>query len=756
MNNDVDNIIKEALHEWIAALDSVEDAIFIHDKEFRILRCNKAYQQYAKLPFNEIIGKLYFEIFPKSYGPLHSCSDAINKSFEVAEEELEVGDTIFRSRGSSITDKKGEYLYSIHTLEDITQNKKLYTELETSESRYKRLFESAKDGILIIEAKTELILDANPFIMNILKYEIDELVGKKLWEIGLFADKQDSIIAFKELKKERYIRYENMPLQDKDGKKINVEFISNVYKVGNDDIIQCNIRDISERLLSERMLKESELKFKMIFEGASDGILIADAVTRKFADSNERIRKMLGDYTKEEVLSLGIEDIHPAKDIPYVLTQFEKQAKGEIELAADIPVKRKDGTLFFADINSFLLTIENKKYLVGFFRDITKRKENEAALKRSNRALRTLSATNMLLIHTKSEKKLLQEVTDIIVKAENGGYSFAVVCYKEDYKEKGIIPMAWSGGDKSYFWEEHTNWDEAKQSQLPICIAIDTSTAQICRDIKKECNQKPWRDAALSLGYASNIALPLSNENETFGAISIYSTEVKFFDEEEVKLLEELASDLSYGIINLRRRIEHKKQTLLFKESLEQSIQAIAATIESRDPYTAGHQRRVGELATAIAQEMGLPENQIQGIHFAAIIHDLGKIHIPSEILSKPGKLNDLEYRLIQIHPQSGYEILKNIKFPWPIADIVLQHHERLDGSGYPQGLNGNEILIESKIMSVADVVEAISSHRPYRPSLGIEYALNEITRGRGVLYDELAVDACLKLFREKEFKFSV
>jgi len=177
--------------------------------------------------------------------------------------------------------------------------------------------------------------------------------------------------------------------------------------------------------------------------------------------------------------------------------------------------------------------------------------------------------------------------------------------------------------------------------------------------------------------------------------------------------------------------------------------------VEARDPYTAGHQRRVSELAAAIALEMGLPEEQVNGIHLAAMIHDVGKIHIPAEILSKPGKLNDIEFMLVKTHPQSGYDILKGVKFPWPIADIILQHHERMDGSGYPQGLKDGEILLESRIMAVADVVEAMSSHRPYRPALGIMAALSEIDRGRRSVYDPEVVDACLRLFVEKRFAFS-
>jgi HD-GYP domain-containing protein (c-di-GMP phosphodiesterase class II) len=172
-----------------------------------------------------------------------------------------------------------------------------------------------------------------------------------------------------------------------------------------------------------------------------------------------------------------------------------------------------------------------------------------------------------------------------------------------------------------------------------------------------------------------------------------------------------------------------------------------------RDPYTAGHQIRSADLARAIATEMGLPQEEIDGIRIAGSIHDIGKLSIPAEILSKPTKLNDLEFSLVKKHAQSGYEMLKDLESPWPLAEIVFQHHERINGSGYPRNLKGNEILIEARIMAVADVVEAMASHRPYRPTLGIEAALEEIEKNKGVLYDDTVADACLRLFREKGYQ---
>ncbi len=209
--------------------------------------------------------------------------------------------------------------------------------------------------------------------------------------------------------------------------------------------------------------------------------------------------------------------------------------------------------------------------------------------------------------------------------------------------------------------------------------------------------------------------------------------------------------------ITEKRRTEEelKKSLAKLRKSLIDTADALSAAVESRDPYTAGHQRRVTQLACAIAREMGLPEEQIEGLKIAGLLHDIGKISIPSEILSKPAKLNEIEFELMKSHPSVGYEILKKIDFPWPVAEIVLQHHERLNGSGYPQGLKGDDILLEARILGVADVVEAMSSHRPYRPALGIDKALEEISKNKGILYDPQVVEACLKLFSEKKFKFA-
>jgi len=256
----------------------------------------------------------------------------------------------------------------------------------------------------------------------------------------------------------------------------------------------------------------------------------------------------------------------------------------------------------------------------------------------------------------------------------------------------------------------------------------------------------------LKHGMISYCGLPLTWPNGIiFGTICILDDKENAYNEQTQQLMERFRDSLQFNLEQVFKSSATQKRLAESEKKLESnlldSIGAIASTVEMRDPYTAGHQRRVSQLAVAIARKMQLPEEQVKGIHLASIVHDVGKIHIPSEILTRPGRLSDIEFNLIRKHPQAGHDILKGIQFPWPIAHIVLQHHERLDGSGYPQGLQGSSILLESRILAVADVVEAIASHRPYRPALGMDAAIAEISQFSGLKYDAQVVAACVSLF---------
>jgi len=236
---------------------------------------------------------------------------------------------------------------------------------------------------------------------------------------------------------------------------------------------------------------------------------------------------------------------------------------------------------------------------------------------------------------------------------------------------------------------------------------------------------------------------------------SIVPVEVKytFLRDAEARPVEILA--IARDISERKRAQEEAKRSAeRLIRAMEHATQAMAIIVEMRDPHTAGHQQRVTQLACAIARQMGLSEEQISGLRLAGLIHDIGKIRVPAEILTNPNGLSEAEFTMIKAHPLLGYEILKGIDFPWPVAQIVLQHHERIDGSGYPSGLSGEDIIMEARILAVADVVEAMASHRPYRAALGINKALQEISQNKGVLYDSKAVNACLTLFRDKKFEF--
>jgi PAS domain S-box-containing protein/putative nucleotidyltransferase with HDIG domain len=236
---------------------------------------------------------------------------------------------------------------------------------------------------------------------------------------------------------------------------------------------------------------------------------------------------------------------------------------------------------------------------------------------------------------------------------------------------------------------------------------------------------------------------------------SLVPVEVKytFLRDSEGRPVEVLA--IARDISERKQALDEARQsTERLIGAMEHAIQAMTMVVEMRDPHTAGHQQRATQLACAIAKEIGLPKERIDGLRLAGLIHDIGKVRVPAEILMNPDGLSEPEFMMIKAHPRLGYEILKTIDFPWPVAQIVLQHHERMDGSGYPSGLSGEDIVMEARILAVADVVDAMASHRPYRPALGISDALKEISQNRGVLYDSGVVDACLTLFREKKFDF--
>jgi putative nucleotidyltransferase with HDIG domain len=391
--------------------------------------------------------------------------------------------------------------------------------------------------------------------------------------------------------------------------------------------------------------------------------------------------------------------------------------------------------------------------------EVEVRKEAEELLSSINLELTMLSDCIHAVVRATDEQNLIQEVCRIIV--EVGGYEMAWVGFAEQNLDKSVRPVAWMGKNEGFLETVEISWDDCDHGQGPTGTSIRTAQPVVNENTSENEDIVIWREELLKRGFKSSVALPLIYEKDVLGVLTIYASIPEAFDKSEIDRLMGLANDLTYGVRALRTRIERieaeneiELHVNKLQKALSGTIEVVASTVEVRDPYTAGHQRRVATLARAIAEEMNLPAHQIEGIFMAGIVHDLGKIYVPAEILSKPSRLNDIEFNLIRTHSQVGYDLLKTIEFPWPIAKIVHQHHERLDGSGYPQGLFSEQILLEAKIICVADVVEAMASHRPYRPAMGVEMALKHIDEESGNLYDSKAVFTCLELFSEKGFQF--
>ncbi len=480
----------------------------------------------------------------------------------------------------------------------------------------------------------------------------------------------------------RWIRWENSIIRDGRGELVE---------------IQCVGTDMTEGRHAQERLQESEDRLRPIFEGALDGILVADAHTGMFQAANPAVCHMLG-YTVEEMSHLGVADIHPEQDLPHVMVQFERHRRGEIQTATDVPVMRKDGSVLYTDIKAAPIRLGGRECVVGIFRDITERKEAETALRAAEEQFRGLVEQSIAGTYIIQDGKFAYVNPRL---AEIFGYSSA---------------------------------DELIGCDVLTVIA-EKDHNNVLENIRRRIEGE--------VGTVSYDFTGLRKDG-SMTRIGVHGSRASHRGRPAV-------IGLIQDISEKKRAEDQVKRHVAQLETAFMSTVEVATTLsEMRDPYTAGHERRVAEIAVAIGAELGLDERRQEGLRVAGHLHDVGKMTIPAEILAKPSRLTGIEFQLIKGHAQASYDVLKNVKFPWPIAEVALQHHERLDGSGYPHGLKGDAILFEARILAVADVIEAMSSHRPYRPGLGINAALAEIESGRGRIYDPVVADACLRLFREK------
>ncbi|KAF0158584.1 MAG: response regulator receiver [Syntrophaceae bacterium] len=458
-------------------------------------------------------------------------------------------------------------------------------------------------------------------------------------------------------------------------------------------------KKMSDLEIANQKLRESEEKYRTILEDMDDIYFEVD-IKGNITFVNHSSCKMSG-YSEDELLGMPFKKISAPDGIEMV-----KQYFGEIFLTGKTGkpflwnLEKKNGEQGFSELVASLIRDKQGKPIgfKGIGRDVTERKKTEKDLQNSEELFRNLFQ------HHAAVKLIIDPYTGNIIDANEAAVNYY-------------------------------GWPREQITQMKI---KDINTSR--EEEVKEAMEKVRVNNKIRFEFRHRRA------DGSVRDVEVFSSSIKAQGKD---VLHSIVHDITE-----RKQAETKLQQTLdsLRKAVNATIRVMVSVVESRDPYTAGHQIRSADLARAIATEMELPQDTIEGLRMAGSIHDIGKLSIPAEILSKPTKLLKIEFSLIKEHARTGYEMLKDVESPWPLAEIVYQHHERMDGSGYPRNLKGDEILMEARILMVADVVEAMASHRPYRPGLGIDAALSEIEKNRGLFYDEAVVDACRRLFREKGF----
>jgi len=595
----------------------------------------------------------------------------------------------------------------IITVLDITDRKKAEEAIKDAQTRYRLLFEHSPDGIVIIDPDTARILEFNETAHRQLGYSREEFARLCISDLEASETPEEIRLGIKKVIKEGRADFETLQ-RTRQGEIRNVHVTAQITEILGKPVYHCIWRDITDRKRTEEALKESEKIYRLLADNIHDAIFILDKNLHYTFVSP--FIKILTGYEPAEVLErTALDTLMPSsrnlamKTISEIM-ELEKSGHRDINISrtVELEIMRKDGTTVWTEVNVSVIRDENQQFvgILGVTRDITERKQADEALRDSEEQYR------LVVENAKESIIIAQDIKIVFVNhaaADMVGYS------KETLTSKSFTDFI-HPDDRNMVVDHHIKRVNGEEiSPVYSFRIIDQNGTVIWCELNAAVIQ--WKGKPATLVFLTNI------------------TERKKADEELKQTLERL------------------------KQAFGSIVQVMVSAVEMRDPYTAGHQLRVSNLACAIANEMGLPNDKIEGLRMAGFIHDIGKLSIPAEILSKPTKLTDIEFSLIKEHSKSGYEMLKNVESPWPLAQIVYQHHERMNGSGYPGNLKGDEILMEARIMAVADVVEAMASHRPYRPTLGIEATLEEIEKNKGILYDDVVADACLRLFREKGYR---
>jgi len=585
----------------------------------------------------------------------------------------------------------------VRTIRYAIERKRMEELLRESETQVRKLFEAIPDSILVHDDEGT-ILHINEIGAERLEWSAKDLVGKNLREIVTPENRASIADHIRETLKVGWCRFETTYVS-RSGWQIMVEVNDRPIKFGKAKAILRVARDITERKEAEEALLR-EKNFSAAVMNSSPGLLFVFDDKGNIIQWNRNAEKVTG-YSAKEISKMNVLDFVVKEDQKTAAEAMQEVfTKGQSSV--EINVLSKPGKKTPFHITGLGTKLENTTCAVCTGIDITERKEAQIALRRERDFAESLVDTAQAIVLVLDTKGRIIRFNPYL--EEISGYRLQEVQGKDWFTT--FLPRRERKRIRELFLRAVTDI----QTQANVNAIVTKGNQQ--RDIE-------WYDKTLKDEHGKVIGLL---------AIGMDITERKQAEEE-------------------LQRSYHK-----LRESLIVTVNTLASTVEMRDPYTAGHQRRATILACAMAEEMGLTEEQFDGLRMAGLVHDIGKINVPIEILNKSGRINETELNIIKTHPQAGYKVLKGIEFPWPVAQIVLQHHERLDGSGYPQGLKGEEIMLEARILAVADVVEAMVSHRPYRPAHGIEVALEEIKKNRGTHYDPDVVDVCARLFTEKGF----
>jgi PAS domain S-box-containing protein len=612
--------------------------------------------------------------------------------------DLEHGNRIYSFTVTPIVDAGYTNLYG----RDITERKKAENELRESEQRYRELTDFLPISFFEVDAAGSII-SFNRTALEVFRYN-EEDYKEGMNALQFFAPEEWQRVGENMGK---VIQGTSTPGQEftflrKDGSK----FIGLIYASPNIHQnktvgIRGAIVDITDRKRAEEALESEHTLLRNLIDNVPDRIYAKDSESR-FIICNEAMIRRMGKTSITEIVGKSDFDLLPLEMAQRFYADEQAIIRSGIPMInREEPLATEGGKITRWNLATKVPLLDkqgNRIGIVGVGREITDRK-------RAEDLLRSLSSR---------QEAILAAVPEIIMEVDNNKvYTWANSAGIEFFGEDVI------GKEAAFYFEgEQETYDKVS----------------------------PLFSGAQDIIYIE------SWQRRSDGEKKLLAWWCRVLKDEDGNVTGALSSARD---ITERKRAEKQLQDTLesLRRAVGVTIQVMVSTLETRDPYTAGHQIRSADLSRAIATEMGLPKEKIEGIRMAGSIHDIGKLSIPAEILSKPTKLSDIEFRLIKEHARRGYEILINVESPWPLAEIVYQHHERLDGSGYPRNLKGDEILLEARILGVADVVEAMASHRPYRPGLGIEAALNEIENNRGIFYDNAVADACLRLFRDKGFK---